>query len=73
MVIAGMHLILFSLSDIHILMHFKVIQVPLNVMLQIPLSCAVRFWPKLYYRLGPAQAFPCSLILWYVSKIIYLS
>ena len=36
----GIHLILFSLSVI-----------PLNVMLNIPLSCAILFWLKVYYSL----------------------
>ena len=43
MTISGMHLILFALSGIYSLIQFKVIQVPLNIMLQLPLSRAIIF------------------------------
>ena len=44
MEIYGIHLILITLSSIQ-----SLIQVPLNVMLQLPLSRAILFYPKFYY------------------------
>ena len=51
MTVSGMHSILFALSGIHILIKFKVAQVPLNTMLQIPLPQTIMFRTKFYYRL----------------------
>ena len=51
MEISGIRLILIMLSSLHSLIQFKVIQFPLNVMLQLPLSRAIFFWPKFYYIL----------------------
>ena len=46
-----MHLILFSSSGLHSLIHLKSIQVPLNMMFLITLYRALLFWNKFYYRL----------------------
>ena len=46
MLISGMHLILIMMSGLHIL-----IQVPLSMMLQLPLSCAILFCTGFYYSL----------------------
>ena len=41
-----MNLILFALSGLHILIQFKVIHVPLNMVIQLPLPRAILFWTK---------------------------
>ena len=46
MAISNIHLILIMLSSLH-----SMIQVPLNMMLQIPFSRAILFWPKFHYIL----------------------
>ena len=46
MATAGIHSILIMLSSLN-----SLIQVPLNMMLQLPLYCAILFWPKFYYSL----------------------
>ena len=46
MEISVIHLILIMLSSLH-----SLIQVPLNMILQLPLSRAIFFWPKFYYSL----------------------
>ena len=51
MATAGIHLVQLMLSILHIMIQFKVIQVPLNMILQLPLYCAILFWSKFYYRL----------------------
>ena len=51
MTIAGMHLILFALSGLQILIQLELIQVTFNMMLQLPLSHTILFWPKFYYSL----------------------
>ena len=51
MEISGMHLILIMLSGLHRLIQFKFIQVSLNMMLRLPLSCTIIFWTKFYYSL----------------------
>ena len=46
MAIVDIHLILIMFSSLHSLILF-----PLNIMLQIPLSKSILFWPKFYYSL----------------------
>ena len=47
MEISGIHLILIMLSSIH-----SLTQAPLNMMLQLPLYCAILLWLKFYYILS---------------------
>ena len=46
MEISGIHLIPIILSILH-----SLIQAPLNIILQLPLSRAILFWTKIYYIL----------------------
>ena len=49
--IISLHMILFSLSALHILTQIPIIQIPLNAMEKSIIARACIFWPKFYYCL----------------------